>query len=115
MKKIIISVTLLIGLASCNNDQDEIQKIIENTPPIEVVPNPCNCTTTYWLETIYLKAYIDNEEKYRYQWEVQGVLNKSCDKTTNGEKVKSEPREFPTSIYWPTYNRYYSVTCENDN
>ena len=110
MKKIFLAITL-IGLISCSNQEDELQELINENPPIEVPP-PCDCETLYWKENITRFNFA-----FTYEWEVYKT-EQTCDAiSTNGEKIldtnRNKVRELPyyngtKSIY------YYEVKCKSD-
>jgi len=118
MKKIFIAITLL-GIMSCNSeDQQKVESIayeppiedpIVDEPPVEE-PIPCDCQYTWYIETIYKKGFNGAPDEFLHEWEEQTY--EKCDNTTNGEKVIVKDSPLPTNWSLPSTRTYYSVTCK---
>jgi hypothetical protein len=114
MKKIFLAITL-IGLMSCSNQEDELQELINENPPIEVPPPveepiACDCQYTWYIETIYKKGFNGAPDEFLHEWEEQTY--EKCDNTTNGEKVIVKDSPLPTNWSLPSTRTYYSVICK---
>lgn len=96
MKKLIISITLLMGLVSCSNQEDEMQEIV----------NPCDCMKQEYKITL---AY--------YETDVTPITEpyRTCEKSTNGEVKPYDPNYKRPGLHDPQITiRAYKVTCPND-
>ena len=117
MKKIIISVTLLMSLVGCNTE-DEFTQPIEQpvvvTPPVEECSN---CTKINYYQKVTMNAdfyrtlnfeYIKTTEEPCTKW---STTNGRVLFGGNGGQIYKTP-EYPGEEYSVKNFGFYSVTCE---